>query len=128
MPEDKKEYRCKSCGRYFQTPSRNHLNYEICPFCGVAHIEVLGGMSDELKKLKQDISTEQYRQEYEGNFDDLMADDTDPVIPFGKHKGKYASDIDVKYLDWLIGEDWLRQELKQQIEAHLRTRPEWLRI
>jgi uncharacterized protein (DUF3820 family) len=61
-------------------------------------------------------------------FDDLMADDTDPVIPFGKHKGKYASDIDVKYLDWLIGEDWLRPELKQQIEAHLRTRPEWLNM
>lgn len=37
------------------------------------------------------------------DFDNLMKDDNDPVIPFGKHKGKYASDIDVKYLDWLIG-------------------------
>lgn len=54
--------------------------------------------------------------------------DDDPIIPFGKHKGLHCSDIDVSYLDWLIGQDWLRPELKEQIEAHLETRPEWDRM
>lgn len=34
-------------------------------------------------------------------FEKLMNSTPDPVIPFGKHRGKYASDIDVYYLDWL---------------------------
>jgi uncharacterized protein (DUF3820 family) len=50
----------------------------------------------------------------------------DPIVPFGKFKGKRCSEIeDVKYLDWLIGQDWLLSDLKSQITAHLKTRPEW---
>jgi uncharacterized protein (DUF3820 family) len=57
-----------------------------------------------------------------------MEDENDPIIPFGKHKGKRASDCPVSYLDWLIGQDWLKPELKEQVEAHLQTRPEWQRM
>ena len=52
----------------------------------------------------------------------------DPIMPFGKHKGKCASDCPVEYLDWLIGQDWLGPELKADIEAHLETRAEWHRL
>ena len=52
----------------------------------------------------------------------------DPVLPFGKHRGKYAHQVDVEYLDWLIGQDWLGAKLKDDIEAHLRTRAEWRRM
>lgn len=53
---------------------------------------------------------------------------TDPVMPFGKHKGSNASDIPVEYLDWLIGQEWLRPAFKAQLEAHLATRPDWKRM
>ena len=59
------------------------------------------------------------------DFDDLMSETPDPVIPFGVHKGNYASDIDVKYLDWLIGQAWLNPKLENEILAHLKTRDEW---
>ena len=61
-------------------------------------------------------------------FDDLMSETPDPVIPFGKHKGNYASSIDVEYLDWLIGQDWLKPQLENEILAHLKTRAEWKRL
>lgn len=62
-------------------------------------------------------------------FDELMKDETpDPIIPFGENKGKYASQIDVKYLDWLIGQTWLKPELEKEIHAHLKTRDEWKRM
>lgn len=63
------------------------------------------------------------------DFGNLMEEETpDPIIPFGKHEGKYASQIDVEYLDWLIGQDWLRSELENEIHAHLKTRVEWKRM
>ena len=52
----------------------------------------------------------------------------DPVMRFGKYKGKPASEIPVEYLDWLIGEPWLYPELREQLVEHLYTRPEWLRM
>ena len=61
-------------------------------------------------------------------FEELMKDDIDPIIPFGKHKGKYASQVDVQYLDWLIGQDWLKPEFEAEILAHLKTREEWQRM
>jgi uncharacterized protein (DUF3820 family) len=42
------------------------------------------------------------------------------VMPFGKHKGQTFEDIandDVLYLDWLIGQDWLRGDLKECVQA-----------
>ena len=59
------------------------------------------------------------------NFDELMSGTPNPIIPFGKHRGNYASDIDVSYLDWLIGQNWLDSDLEKQIHEHLKTRPEW---
>jgi uncharacterized protein (DUF3820 family) len=61
-------------------------------------------------------------------FDELMDETPDPIIPFGKHRGKYANQIDVEYLDWLIGQTWLKPELEKQILAHLKTRDEWKRM
>lgn len=58
------------------------------------------------------------------DFADLMNETPDPIIPFGEHQGNYASDIDVKYLDWLIGQTWLSPELENDILAHLKTRAE----
>jgi uncharacterized protein (DUF3820 family) len=55
-------------------------------------------------------------------------DDSDPILPFGKHKGERCSDVPVGYLDWLIGQDWLKPDLKQEIENHLETRTEWRRM
>lgn len=59
------------------------------------------------------------------DFDELMSGTPDPVIPFGKYSGNYASDIPVSYLDWLIGQDWLNSDLENEIHEHLKTRPEW---
>lgn len=48
-------------------------------------------------------------------------------MPFGKHRGKSLGDIaesDVLYLDWLVGQDWLRGDLKGAVgllcEKHAR--------
>jgi len=52
----------------------------------------------------------------------------DPVIPFGRWRGRRCSQIPATYLDWLIGQDWLRPGLRLRIEAHLATRADWKRI
>ena len=52
----------------------------------------------------------------------------DPIIPFGEHHGKDASQIDVKYLDWLIGQDWLFKDLREQIIKHLEGRQDWRQL
>ena len=52
----------------------------------------------------------------------------DPIIPFGKHKGEHASECPVSYLDWIIGQDWLKPDLKDDITVHLETRAEWHRV
>jgi uncharacterized protein (DUF3820 family) len=54
--------------------------------------------------------------------------DPNPTLPFGKHKGEKCGDVPVGYLDWLIGQDWLKPDLKEQIEQHLKGRPEWHRL
>ncbi len=46
------------------------------------------------------------------------------VMPWGKHKGKSLYDVPVEYLDWLMGQDWMRHtrdkgKLRQAIEMHL---------
>lgn len=45
-------------------------------------------------------------------------------LTFGKHKGERLADIPVKYLDWVLGEDF-DAGLLAKIKAHLETRPEW---
>lgn len=47
------------------------------------------------------------------------------TLNFGKHKGKSLEDIPVEYLDWLIGQDWLKSDIKELITKHLKSRPEW---
>ena len=50
------------------------------------------------------------------------------TLLFGKHKGKAISECPVDYLDWLIGEDWLDADLKEDIEKYLMACPEWRRM
>jgi len=54
-----------------------------------------------------------------------MAKHDELKVRFGKYKGERLADIDVRYLDWLIGCDWLRDPLKKTITEHLRGRAEW---
>lgn len=56
---------------------------------------------------------------YEELMDDVPAD---PVIPFGKHFGKYASQVGIEYLNWLVAQPWLQEPLKGELRDHLETR------
>lgn len=52
----------------------------------------------------------------------------DWVLSFGKHKGRRISECPIEYLDWLIGEEWLRPGLKSKIEQFLAGCGEWKRM
>lgn len=46
------------------------------------------------------------------------------TIPFGKYKGRSIdqiaeSDEGLLYLDWLIGQEWLKAELRRDLQAYL---------
>jgi uncharacterized protein (DUF3820 family) len=48
----------------------------------------------------------------------------DVVMPFGKYKGRDLDDIagsdeGLRYIDWLVGEDWLSGRLREAVEAYL---------
>jgi len=49
-------------------------------------------------------------------------------IPFGKYKDRAISECPIEYLDWLIGQDWLRDDLKEDIQDYLESCPEWQRM
>lgn len=53
-----------------------------------------------------------------------MSEKEAPRMPFGKHKGKFLSDVETEYLDWLIGRD-LRDPLKTNVLNELKSRDEW---
>jgi len=55
----------------------------------------------------------------------VNCEDNNPVMPFGQHKGKHLDDIETKYLDWLLGEMWLKEPLRSTIEENLRDRADW---
>lgn len=49
----------------------------------------------------------------------------DPVIPFGKYRGKRASEVDdVAYLDWMLGLR-LHEPFKSDFEEHMGQRQDW---
>ena len=50
---------------------------------------------------------------------------SDSILRFGKYKGKAISECPIEYLDWLIGQDWLDENLKEDIEEYLNECPEW---
>ena len=52
----------------------------------------------------------------------------DPTMPFGKHKGEPISECPTEYLDWLIGQDWLFDDLRTAIETDLEGRAGWRRM
>lgn len=41
-------------------------------------------------------------------------------IPFGKHKGKPLDQVPLRYLDWLLSQEWLFADLKQKITKYLK--------
>ena len=51
--------------------------------------------------------------------------DGNTELPFGKHEGERIRDVPVSYLDWLIGQDWLDEDLREDVEAFLEDDPEW---
>jgi len=50
---------------------------------------------------------------------------SEKTIPFGKYKGRTISECPIEYLDWLIGQDWLFDDLKEEIGTYLEQCPEW---
>lgn len=51
-----------------------------------------------------------------------MSDLGDTILNFGKaHRGKMLRDVPVHYLDWIIGLDDLKPELRESIRAYLKT-------
>lgn len=40
-------------------------------------------------------------------------------MPFGKFKDRSLEECPLKYLDWLIGQAWLKDPTKEMIEAYL---------
>lgn len=40
-------------------------------------------------------------------------------MPFGQHKGKTLDEIPLNDLDWLIGQDWLKEPTKSKIKEYL---------
>ena len=49
-------------------------------------------------------------------------------MPFGKYEGRAISECPVDYLDWLIGQDWLGNDLREEVEAYLDGCAEWHRM
>ena len=41
------------------------------------------------------------------------------ALTFGKHKGKTVSECPIDYLDWLLGQDWLFDDMRSDIEQYL---------
>lgn len=46
------------------------------------------------------------------------------ILPFGKHVGKAldsiaSTDEGLLYLDWLIGQDWVRGQTREALTAYL---------
>jgi uncharacterized protein (DUF3820 family) len=49
----------------------------------------------------------------------------EPVMPFGKYRGKALSECPVRYLDWVLGLDNLDPKLKKDILDYLQGCAEW---
>lgn len=48
-----------------------------------------------------------------------MEDPGAVVLTFGKHKGERIEDVPLRYLDWLVDQDWLFPDVKQAVKAYL---------
>lgn len=59
---------------------------------------------------------------------DIEAEPDDWIISFGQYKGRRISEIPISYLDWLIGQHWLRPGLKKKVEKYLEGCAEWKRM
>lgn len=44
------------------------------------------------------------------------------IMSFGKHKGEYLEDIEVSYLKWLEGQDWLKPDLREAVQFEIERR------
>lgn len=41
-------------------------------------------------------------------------------LTFGKHKGETLDEVPLKYLDWLLGQEWLFDDARKAISAYLK--------
>ena len=44
------------------------------------------------------------------------------TMPFGKYKGEFLEDIPIQYLDWMLENADLKNNIKNRIRKHLQTR------
>jgi len=60
----------------------------------------------------------------------VQLNSSEVVIPFrnSQYYNRTLEECPTHYLDWLLGQDWVSSHLKEQIEEHLDTRPEWKRM
>jgi hypothetical protein len=40
-------------------------------------------------------------------------------IPFGPHNGKVFNNVDLKYLDSLVGQSWIYGDFKKRLEEYM---------
>lgn len=53
---------------------------------------------------------------------------SETIINFGKHKGSTISECPIEYLDWLLGQDWLFEDLANDIKEYLKGSAEYQRM
>lgn len=95
-----------------------------CPDCMRKYTDV---EKNEILKPCPSDDCPQYH-ELKGKVHPANFQNDDYILPIGKeHKGKRLIDVPVKYLDWLINQEWLYPETKKKITDHLETsrKPEW---
>ena len=51
----------------------------------------------------------------------------DPILEGGKYMGQCISQVPTDYLDYLLDQPWMAEDLNAAILRHLRTRADWLR-
>ena len=49
----------------------------------------------------------------------IRNEDNDPMIPFGKYRGKCCHEIPEGFLRWCLLQGWLKQGLREGIENYL---------
>lgn len=90
------EYDCRGCGAVVAAQKRRAL------------IEEEWRIRNEESKRKAD-ERNRFRQSVRAG----------TVMPFGKYKGMDLVDVPVHYLEWLVEQEWLFDDLRIEIESYL---------
>ncbi len=44
------------------------------------------------------------------------------ILTFGKYRGEDIVDVPIGYLEWLEEQDWLREELREEVQFEIQRR------